>query len=256
MLFESRAMAASWDTYIVQLDGAPALIRVDSGLAASAPLKSLPWNVRCTIVDLPIAKNMLPTDAAMKRIARFETKAVALLEEKSAGVYAGRFSFQAVTHFSFHTQDAVTLMAIFHRSQELGNIEPVRCNGRVDAAWSNYFHGLYPQPTARNRIENDRVRDVLRSKGDDGGTRRTVVHSAHFPNPTGLAAFVSLVLFDGYKIMSESAKPDKNGQWSIRFSMDQFPVTMDAWTWRLRERALKHNGTYDGWESPVVLPAK
>jgi len=249
-------MDAVWEVYVSQTKYGPAYISVNSALEANAPLATHPISVNCNLEQLQVDGYKLPTQTARAKVMLFEKKAKALIQNEQSHIYAGRVSLGDFTLFNFYSSNGAALVNAFKTSKEFSTGFQFRCKAEWDGSWEFYRRTLYPNALARNKIENEKIRNVLGSQGDDGSQRRKVNHFAHFPDSVSLDAFYKHITKTGYKVESRSEKPDDNGKWSIVFSDDQAPVVMDIWTFNLRATATKLKGEYSGWESTVVLRRK
>ena len=245
-------MNASWDTYTHYSKQGPQLVYVDRSYHADARLRSYPILVHCVVWPLPVDKFKVPSPSAMELIMAIETKVQFSAESQKTGHYVGRLSFGDITDFNYYTADGLDMIKTFKTSAKLPNGLKRKCSQEADYQWSWYQKALYPRPLDLNKLENEKIRIVLRAHGDNGATRRQVMHTAHFPDSASLEAFATRVTEHGYKVERRSSAPDNSGKWSIVFSQEQAPVVMDIWTWGLRAIVAEHEGEYDGWESPVI----
>lgn len=249
-------MDASWDTYVSYAEQGPQLIHVDPSYRSIAPLKSHPVLVDCIIWPLPVDKFKLPASSAISLISAIETRVQLAADSRETGHYVGWISIANRTMFSYYAPDGLTMIKTFETSAKVPNGLKHKCSQEADYQWSWYQKALYPTPINLNKLENEKIRAVLRAQGDNGAMRRKVVHSAHFPSSALLEAFNTRMVDDGYQVEHRSKIPDKSGKWTIVFSQDQAPVVMDIRTWHLRTTVAELKGEYDGWESPVMLPKK
>lgn len=246
-------MDASWEVFVSHMLQKPHLIKVDTALGRIAPLQSHPFAVMCSITGLPATKKLLPTEAATKQIAIFETKAKAIAH--GTGTYVGRVSFDDVTAFNFYTPDAGVLIGKFETSAELHGIASFRCRASEDREWQRYRHLLYQEPKTRTQILNNRARRLLSLEGDDGRKSRNILHSAHFWTGEELSKYLEFLKDEGYAIKSSSKKPGSSGVWLVTFAKRQTPASLDVGTWGLMEKAVELNGVYDGWRPKrAIIP--
>ena len=247
------AMDPSWEVFVSHMLQKPHLIKVDTALGRIAPLQSHPFVVMCSITGLPVTKKLLPTEASIKQIATFETKAKAIAH--GTGTYVGRFSFDDLTAFNFYTPDAGVLIGKFETSAELRGIASFRCRASEDREWQHYRHLLYQEPKTRTQILNNRALRLLSLEGDDGRKSRTIVHSAHFWTGEEFSKYLKFLKGESYSIRYSSKAPGSSGAWIVIFAKHQTPASLDAWTWGLMEKAVELNGVYDGWRPrPATEP--
>jgi hypothetical protein len=246
-------MDPSWEVFVSHMLQKPRLIKVDTALGRFAPLQSDPFAVMCSITGLPATKKLLPTEASIKQIATFETKAKAIAH--GTGTYVGRFSSGDLTAFHFYTPDAGVLIGKFETSAELRGIASFRCRANEDREWKWYRHLLYQEPKTRTQILNNGARRRLSLEGDDGRKSRTIVHSAHFWTGEELSNYLEFLKDEGYVIRLSSKKPGSSGAWLVIFAKHQTPASLDVWTQGLMEKAVELNGVYDGWRPrPAETP--
>src|SRR5262249_47692288 len=122
-----------------------------------------------------------------------------------------------------------------------------------EPGWEQYLTCLYPAPDEYQRIKNRHVVEALMENGDTLEDPRPVSHWAYFRSREDRTAFTERAVGAGFAAVGESEADGKR----------PFGVTVertDAVDWQsindvtdgLFHLAREFDGTYDGWETPLV----
>jgi uncharacterized protein (TIGR01619 family) len=246
---------SNWDAYQMEINKKPVSIIVDLGLVLRAPLKERPFAiiVRASLKNPDY--NGLPVDPEIQMLDKLEDSLVYYLDKSSGGVYAGRFTQRGLREFYFYALDTVNYLAGVAAAFQNFNGYKWLTIAKEDKTWRNYFDVLYPPPAELERIQNRRVVDQLRSKGDLLKESRKIDHFIFFKTKVGREEFLRGLKENGFKI---EEMPDEPGAgetpYKLHLSRVDRPdyVNIDKVTLYLWDLARKYNGRYDGWETYVV----
>lgn len=246
-------MSKDWDFYLSEIDGKPASLFVDLGIADDAPLER--WPVLASIH----LRMQTPRDDGLSSQEEFEAlKAIedALtmhLVSKSA-TYVGRITVDGHRDFDFYiahakgwTELVATVLGAFPRYD-------YECRTRPDRDWTTYFDVLFPSDEDRERIQNRRLCDALKRNGDRLDTARQIEHWAYFPNAGARQRFTRKASTLGYHVEETIEPEDPGDQFGVRLTGIGIPSHehIDALTLPLFHAANECDGDYDGWETEVV----
>jgi Family of unknown function (DUF695)/Regulator of ribonuclease activity B len=244
-------MSDDWDFYFCRVDDRPASIFVDLGVAATAPIKSLP------VIGYIRVRMRAPREDGLSSQDEFETlttleRALEKLQLDGAVAYVGRDTSDRYRDFYLY------LDASKHWHQRVADAmhdfpEYVFESGtRNDPGWATYFDFLHPSED-RERIQNRRTCDVLEKRGDHLGRERPIDHWAYFPDRHSRDAFTTEAKMLGYTI-EEMIESEGEHRYGVRLSSLGRPSLheIDDLTLHLFRAARAHGGAYDGWETQVV----
>jgi uncharacterized protein (TIGR01619 family) len=251
----AQKSTADWDAYLMEVNKKPVSIIVDLGLASSAPQKTRPFVVIIRTKLLDPDANGMPGKIESKRLEQMENLLEEQMNSKTGAVYAGRYTQRGLREFYFYTLDTAdyffaikTALAGFTDYQWL-------CQAKEDKSWTNYFTVLYPPPLEFEKIQNRRLVDLLRDKGDGLKEVRRIDHFAYFKTKSKREDFLRSSGMESF-IIAEIPDTSENTAWpyKVHFYKDDVPdytfierVLIPLW-----ERAKQFQGHYDGWETYLI----
>lgn len=242
-------MSDQWNFYRLRVDGEPASIFLDMGIAESAPISGYDRMAYIRVRMLHPRDDGLSSDDEFDDLVALEDAIVEKTTAEATAIYVGRNTssgnrdlyFYTIDYKAFETASTSAMMPFPAYSFEIG--------ARPDAEWKTYFEFLYPSPKSQQQIANRSVREALLSHGDHTNELRQIDHRVIFPNAADCDRFVNFILERGFIINDRFAD---GGKFHLDFSKIDTPADIDDVTMLLFEAALEYGGDYDGWGCEVV----
>lgn len=247
-------MAEDWESYIGELNEAPAVFLVNLGLLEEAPVAGKP-DLLLIQIDLPSPDNEgLPSEEDYELLDKHEENVMVALCEALDAISAGAVASQGTRMLAFYMASREGVDKVVERT--MAEFEELQWGAQVqeDPQWSFYFDVLAPSPEQLRFIEDSRVVETLEEAGDSLSTPRDVAHWAYFAAAGDRSAFVSDVKKRGFAIGEQADDADGELTYSVSFTRrDAVELdTIFGVTTELDALCATHNGEYEGWESPVV----
>lgn len=246
-------MSDDWDFYFCQVEGRPASIFLDLGIAAGAPARSHP---HLGYVSVEMRR---PRPDGLSSQEEFEALS-AIDDALSAGVagagnafYVGRNTSDGNRDYFFFAADPAAFSADVERTMARFPAYRFAAGSQPDPDWSTYFDFLSPSDDDRQRIMNRRVQLQLAEHGDDQSKPRPIDHRLYFPDPAAAAAFTARLAGQGFEIARPLATHE--GDVAVDLKRSDRPGDMDEVVLALIAEARPSGGSYDGWGCTVV-PAR
>lgn len=243
-------MSDAWDFYLCRMEGMPASIMVDLGIAERAPLADKP-TLLCVRVPLrePRDDGLIHSEESEQLRAIEETLRVALDDADMVG----RLTWNGIREFFFYAPDESSLEAAARRLARDHEGYRVLVRHEPDPDWSTYQRFLYPDAAEWRWIKNRHVVEQLAQHGDDNDTPRPIDHHVAFPDADARRAFADAAEQLGFSVdgIDEAAS---DGSFRLHLVRED-PATMQhihGITLELSDLAERHGGDYDGWGCPVM----
>lgn len=246
---------ASWGNYFAQRDGHPVSVFLDLDFRKTAPDRARPLLCRVRLAMRAPRADGLSDGAEAGTLHQIEDALCERLAAQADAVLVGRITGGGAREFCFYARagaqpaahvDAV--VAGFTGYQHTTRSAP-------DPDWTHYCEQLYPDDDQLQCMNNLKVLEALRERGDVLEVPRPVRHWALFPDQVTRDKFVARMAPDGFA--TESATGPDPGQ-ALPFAVcllrthTPLPGDVDPITLALRRAARDFGGEYDGWESPVM----
>ncbi|MFZ9661736.1 MAG: ribonuclease E inhibitor RraB [Chitinophagaceae bacterium] len=126
----------------------------------------------------------------------------------------------------------------------------------MDPLWTHYQNVLYPSVYDMEKIENRKMIDALKKKGDALDIPREIEHSFRFRSASSRNDFLKALSLEGFKIISmpKEKNADETFPFALVLSRKDPPqqIKMDQMTQTLLKEALRVNGRYDGWQTFII----
>ena len=251
-------MTEDWDFYPLRVEGKPASIFVDLGIAEAAPLAHLPHMAHVRVYMNDPRPDGLSSREEYDALVRVEDALEKALCNEGVG-YVGRCTSNGCRDLYFYVADP---QAWGDKVQQaMGGLQDkyeFAAGARLDADWSAYFNFLTPGAADRQGMENRKVCRALEEHGDPLTLAREIDHWAYFSREEDLRAYLNEVTALGFQLRATSSdgegeRPHGAQVWRIDVpSYEQ----IDGITMPLFEAAQRHHGDYDGWECPVEVEAQ
>jgi len=248
-------VSEDWDFYFAQVDGRPASIYLDLGIAVGVPLPGYPDMAYLRVhMHQPRADGLSSQDEFDALIA-LEDRIVAMLTAGDAARFVGRCTSDGHRDFFFFLRPQVDWQASAATAME-GSGYAYASGQRPDPQGEVYHGFLYPDDEARERIRNRRVCAALERAGDALSAPRDIRHWAYFPDPAGRDAFLAQAAAMSFRACAQEAgsAAEEEGEYLALVQRDDIPGydRIDAICLPLFRAAHDLGGRYDGWESEVV----
>lgn len=246
-------MTEDWDFYPLRVEGKPASIFVDLGIAEAAPLAHLPHMAHVRLYMNDPRPDGLSSREEYDALVRVEDALEKALCSEVVG-YVGRCTSNGCRDLYFYVADPKGWENKVQQAMDGVEDEYEFASGaRLDADWSTYFSFLTPGEEDRQCMENRKVCRALEEHGDPLIVAREIDHWAYFPRDEDRGAYLQEVMALGFQLRGTSSdgeveRPHCARVWRIDVpSYDQ----IDGVTLSLLDAAKRHHGDYDGWECPV-----
>ena len=251
----AQGYSGNWDTYVMGVENKPVSVMVDLAFGTSPEAKERPNAIIIRLKLLSVLKNGMPSDKEVKVLNEIEDSLVEKLSSSLQTLYVGRYTASGVRDFYFYSND--TLDYKHHIAKALQKYPAFRwmAKAQPDEQKSNYYDVLYPTSEEMERIQNRRVVDELRSKGDIITAPRRVDHFIFFKTEADRKAFAIVVQDSGFVVENAGQEQGvKDRPYSLQISrVDKIDYdNIDKVTLYLWKLALQHFAKYDGWETFVV----
>ena len=259
LLFASTLPAqkvnSDWDAYLMQVNNKPVSIIVDLGPGTTAPLKERPFVV---IVRTKIQNpdpNGLPAKTEIPRLDKMENQLVEQLSKRTGALYVGRYTQRGLREFYFYALDTIDyVLGVRAAMAEFTDYQWLT-QAKEDKLWSNYFTVLYPGPVDMEKIQNRRLVDLLKGKGDALKESRRIDHYFYFKTKSKRDEFMRSEGMENFTVeeVPEAATKDLL-PYMVHVYKNDVPdysfierVLIPLW-----EKARQFQGRYDGWETYLV----
>lgn len=237
-------MSDDWDVYFTHVDGKPASMLLDLGLAAEAPIPGLSVMAYITIDFLDPDESGMSKRGEYERLMELEDALVPGVAHETC-IFVGRCTTGGQRDFFFYMDNAKGLeekveaiMAGFNEyAWDMGLVE--------EPAWDTYLEFLFPDEQGMDTVWNNRMRRNLEAEGDDLSASREIDHWIQFASKKDLEAFLLEVGREGFRATLRNKEKDK--PYEVLLQRNDVPEDIDDVTWPLRELAGAHGGFYDGW---------
>jgi uncharacterized protein (TIGR01619 family) len=240
-----------WDFYPLLVDGEPASIFLDMGVARTAPVRGYNRMAYLRVHMLRPRGDGLSSQEEYDDLVKLEDTVTSEVIGASRTLYVGRNTSHGNRDFYFYTGDERGFATVAKSAMEAFPQYDFELGGRPDREWRTYFDFLYPSPEQRRCMLNRAVLDRLAESGDDHDARRPIDHTVIFKSAAPCAAFAKHVRSLGFQV-EEGSPAIESGGLALSFFRADAPAEIDDITLMLRRAAIRHSGEYDGWGCHVV----
>lgn len=247
-------MSDNWDFYSCRVDGEPASIFVDLGLARDVPLHDRPYMAYVRVFMRSPRPDGLSSQAEFDTLIRLEDRLTSALTADNATTYVGRNTSGGCRDFYFYADDPSDWTPKVSNALADFRDYKYEAGSRLDREWKTYLDFLYPPPADMERIQNRRVCEALQKKGDALSQPREIDHWAYFPNEDSRGHFLNVVIPQGFAVRELKRSEGTEKPFGVQFFRIDLPSfeTIDEVTLPLHRAAIAAGGNYDGWETQVV----
>ena len=244
-------MSDEWASYFLRVDGDPASIFFDLGIAKVAPVRASPQQAYIRIFMVRPREDGLSSSEEYETLLAMEDALTARAKKISDTIYVGRNTSSGNRDLYFYTADGPAFEYVMKEAMRDFPGYNFQTGFRPDPEWKIYLDFLYPTPLQHQQIVNRSVIENLAHHGDHTDQPRRIDHFAYFPDQKSCEAFEAFVRAEGFSIIQLSSRRE-DGSYGLNFSKTGIPDNIDSITLPLFQDALDHGGGYDGWGCEVV----
>lgn len=237
-------MSEHWDFYPLLVDGEPASIFVDLGIARTAPVAEFPNMAYLRVRMNQPREDGLSSQQEYDTLIALENDVAETVESGGRTLYVGRNTSSGNRDFYFYTNDRDIETNLSETMGKWSSFQ-FQTGTRLDSEWSTYWGFLHPSPEDLQKIGNRDVIDRLLENGDHIDRPRKIDHFAVFKTPTDRDQFARYILAQGYSVLQTGGANDE--EYGIDFDRTDRPDQIDDITIELYRNAKTSNGDYDGW---------
>lgn len=247
-------MTDEWGFYPCQMDGRPASIYLDMGIAQLAPIPDFDKAVCLRLWMNRPRPDGLSSQEEYETLVAIEDALKAEVEQNSPAIYVGRNTSGGCRDFFFYTSDEHALRAA--ASATMSHFADYRTEIDVwaDEGWGVYFNILYPDDDQKQVMGNHDVILALRRQGDDCRAPRKIDHLIVAADREQAETLARTVVDRGFNLKSGGPAKRPGGRWSVEFDKIEAPLDLNETTIMLARLAKEYGGDYDGWGCEVVKP--
>jgi regulator of RNase E activity RraB len=247
-------MQEYWEGYMKPIEGHPAMISFNAGVADNVP------DMEFIYVGFVKVKLQNPKEDGL--VSKDEADDVGFIEDRlemeslryRAGKYIGRIITQGEVNFVYYLkldfEWADTVTAAMKHFPEY-NYE---FGSRIDMEWEVYQKLLFPNVREWQIIANHNACNRLIEQGDNLRVQRAIEHKIYFNSQEDRDKFVDLITADGFKVQKELEANQETNMIGLQFYRIDTPYyyDIDELTMKLIDLGESCNAQYDGWETSLV----
>jgi uncharacterized protein (TIGR01619 family) len=243
-----------WEIYVTYVDEKPAVILVDIGVSAAAPLPDLPTLCWLWVHLKNPDEQGFPSDDENDALNDLEDVLTDSLNQAETR-YVGRVTTDGRREFYFYTSGFEKFRELAETTMKTQPEYRFEVDQADDAEWQHYREVLFPAPEDLQQIRNQHIINQLEMAGDSLEQPRPVDHYANFKTNEDRERFIAAAQALNFEAVS---RPDREPEFEFPFAVGLLrvdsvdPETVDKFTFELWELAGQHNGEYEGWGSGVV----
>ncbi len=248
-------MQEYWEIYMKSLEGKPASILFNAGISMDVEnFKYIYPTIAFIKVKLKEPKeNGLLSSEEEPEIMFLEDKLEASLIKFRIGKYVGRIindgyvTFLYYLQFTYNWQDFLEYALDEHTEYEIST------GFQEDSEWNYYKNLLFPNAKEWQIIQNHKVCDALKAKGDTLELSRIIEHKIYFTNSTQeqREELLNVLKEDKFEKL-EDIKSENGVEGVVIFRDDKpFYTDIDELTLKLIDICEEYGASYDGWETRV-----
>ena len=248
-------MQEYWEIYMKSLEGKPASILFNAGISMEIEkIKYIYPTIAFIKVKLKEPKeNGLLSSQEEPEIMFLEDKLEASLIKFRIGKYVGRIindgyvTFLYYLQFTYNWQDFLDYALDEHTEYEIST------GFQEDSEWNYYKNLLFPNAKEWQIIQNHKVCDALKAKGDTLEIPRIIEHKIFFTNSNQEQRVKLLeTLKDDRFEKLEDIKSEDEIEGVVVFRDDKpFYTDIDELTLKLIDICEEYGASYDGWETKI-----
>lgn len=248
------ALPQDWDFYEGAASSGRAIVLINLGARARAPVPSHPLRVQLrTRMQRPGEDGLREPDEAPALFA-LEDRLVAALTGHADAHFVARVVAFGCTEWFFYLP-AGRADGARQALRDLGSLAPYALEwlAEDDASWDEYA-ALYPNRYALQTIHNRRLQQSMEAQGDRLEVPREVDHVAFFPSREQADAASAALAKAGFRVDAPSEHAPK---WGLEFHRSQRcdGAAPDEFVFEVLDLLEPFGGEYDGWGSHLQRAA-
>ena len=248
-------MQEYWELYMKLIDGNAASVLFNAGISMEMEeLRYTHPTIAFVKVKLkePNERGMLSTEEEAE-IFYLEDKLEASLIKFRIGKYVGRVisdryvTFLYYLQFTYNWEDFLQFALDEFAGYEISS------GYQEDGEWNYYKNLLYPTPKEWQIIQNHKVCDAMRTKGDNLHLPRAIEHRLYFTEADEKKEeLIAKLKEEGFSIQKEIQ--NEEGLKGVSFYRIDRPFyhDIDELSLDLIDLLESYGASYDGWETSIV----
>ncbi len=245
---------AAWDVYLARYDEGVGSTTLNMDLIKVAPKKQLPFLVVTGVTFKNCTDDGLPNPEQLDTLYVISDEVVNAIANLTSSEHAGSFTYQCDKLDYIYVSDTLEIRSALvelYSSKHAGYEYYTRIER--DEKWEAYTTFLYPSDDIQDHMSNAKVLEQLEASGDDLSKPRKIEHFMSFKDEQGRARFETFAIKNGFEIENRSKQEEGNFKYAVVISrIDSVDIESLSELTLLLRRRIERDGTYDGWESPVV----
>ena len=248
-------MQEYWELYMKNLEGSPASILFNAGISMEMDeIKYVYPTIAFVKVKLkePNERGLL-SENEEPELSYIEDKLEASLIKFRIGKYVGRVISNGYVTFLYYLQFTYNWQDFLEFALDEFSHYEISSGFQDDGEWNYYQKLLYPTSKEWQIIQNHKVCDAMRMKGDNLHLPRAIEHKLFFAeNSDSSHVLLEKLESEGFKIQNE-IENDEGVKGVSFYRIDKpFYHDIDELTLYLIDLLEAHGASYDGWETSIV----
>ena len=243
-----------WAVFLREDTTGPSVITVDLGWGAVAPLQHHNKVMMVNVLAEGALPSGFPEEREVEIANQLQDQLIRALEKPGQGIFVGSSTSFGQKALFFYLNDSRDSERI--AGQVLAGFKTRKTEQEIhkDAQWAVYFNMLTPTSREMNEIRNEKVLHQLQEAGDGLRHPRPIDHWAQFGSMAQRDSFLWDVKAEGFDFVEMNVQAEGSANpyvlHIIREDSIHIPYIHEL-TWRLKQKAEKYGGVYDGWETIV-----
>jgi regulator of RNase E activity RraB len=245
----------TWDVYMAMYEKGAGSTTLNMDLVKNAPEKDLPFVVISGVTFTNCRQDGFPNNNEFEKLHDISDNVQNVISKHTKFKLAGTFTYQCERLDYIYVKDTTNLRDILISLYESKYSDyKYYINIKKDDTWDAYLKFLYPNSETQEFMSNQKVIMQLQNGGDNLLEARQVDHWLYFKNINDRNIFEVDIVKIGFKIESKETIDNTTKPFSLHISrVDKVDIeSITQVTLDLRNKAMKLNGDYDGWETFIV----
>ena len=249
----------SWLVYMSEVEGAPATVVVNEGIAPVLQAFLPAQEVVLVLTFAQTRPDGFPVSAELETFYVLDDALFAFLADSDAE-YLGRVLSAGTARMHLLVPVGADVAPLGKALEDICARHGFACMMTITQGdpLDSYQRVLQPTVAERARLADEDVLRALAEQGDDAQAMREVMHWAYFPTLPKASAFAAWIKQAGYRLEERLTHAGEELPHMVRFAHQgtMIPDYILTHTGRLATQAEKLGGVYDGWETQVIRPGE